>query len=98
MSRRRRKRGRYFRGGIQARRVVMSEATAVVAGRTAWRGGLGTDVHAVRTGPDGRRVFQLVLAGIWLVDAMLQYQPFMFTKAFGQMLAGTAPGNPPVIA
>jgi hypothetical protein len=29
---------------------------------------------------------------------MLQYQSFMFTKAFGQMLAGTAGGNPSVVA
>jgi hypothetical protein len=43
-------------------------------------------------------VLQLILAGIWLVDALLQYQSFMFTRAFGQMLAAAAPGNPPVIA
>ena len=35
---------------------------------------------------------------IWLLDAVLQLQSFMFTKAFGQMLAATAPGNPAVIA
>ena len=35
---------------------------------------------------------------MWLLDAVLQYQSFMFTKAFGQMLAGTAAGNPAVIA
>ena len=29
---------------------------------------------------------------------MLQFQPFMFGKGFSQMLAGTAPGNPAVIA
>ena len=75
----------------------MSEV-AVAAGRTAWRGRLGTEVHAARAGLDGRRVLQLVLAGIWLVDAMLQYQSFMFTKAFGQMLAESADGNPSVIA
>jgi hypothetical protein len=75
----------------------MSEA-AVTASRTAWRGRLGTEVHAERDGLDVRRAFQLVLAGIWLVDALLQYQSFMFTKAFGQMLAGTAAGNPPAIA
>jgi hypothetical protein len=76
----------------------MSEATAVVAGRTVWRGRLGTDVHAARTGLDVRRVLQLVLAAVWLVDAMLQYQSVMFTKAFSQMLAESAAGNPSVIA
>jgi hypothetical protein len=48
--------------------------------------------------PDTRRVLQLVLAFIWLLDGVLQYQSFMFTKAFSQMLAGTASGNPAVIA
>jgi hypothetical protein len=48
--------------------------------------------------PDWRRRLQLVLAGIWLLDAVLQYQSFMFTKAFAQMLGGTAAGNPAVIA
>jgi hypothetical protein len=48
--------------------------------------------------PDWRRRLQLALAGIWLLDAVLQYQSFMFTKAFPQMLGGTAAGNPAVIA
>jgi hypothetical protein len=47
---------------------------------------------------EARRLLQLALAGIWLLDAALQFQPFMFTKAFGQMLAATASGNPGVIA
>jgi hypothetical protein len=52
----------------------------------------------VTAGRDTRRGLQLVLAGIWLLDGVLQYQPFMYTKAFAQMLAGTADGNPAVIA
>jgi hypothetical protein len=48
--------------------------------------------------PDIRRKLQLALAGIWLLDAILQFQAFMFTKGFAQMLAGTAPGNPWFIA
>jgi hypothetical protein len=71
---------------------------AVAGGRAAWRGRLGTEPRAVRQPPDTRRVLQLILAGIWLLDGVLQYQPFMFTKAFGQMLAATAPGNPGIIA
>ena len=35
---------------------------------------------------------------IWLLDGVLQYQSFMYTKGFSQMLAGTASGNPSVIA
>jgi hypothetical protein len=48
--------------------------------------------------PDAGRRLRLILAAIWLADAALQYQPFMFTKAFGRMLAESAPGNPPAIA
>jgi hypothetical protein len=48
--------------------------------------------------PDTRRMLQLCLGGLWLLDAILQYQSFMFTQSFGQMLAATAPGNPTVIA
>ena len=47
---------------------------------------------------DTRRWLQLGLAALWLVDALLQVQSFMFSKAFGQLLAATAPGNPAVIA
>jgi len=75
----------------------MSEA-AVTAGRTGWRGNAGAQVVTARPGLDPRRALQLILAGLWLLDAMLQYQAFMFTKAFGQMLAASAAGNPAVIA
>ena len=75
----------------------MSEV-AVAGGRTAWRGRLGTEVQPAGASLDIRRALQLVLGAIWLLDAVLQYQSFMYTKAFGQMLAGTASGNPPVIA
>jgi hypothetical protein len=47
---------------------------------------------------DGKRALQLALAGIWLLDAALQCQPFMFTKAFGQSLAAAAMGNISVVA
>jgi len=45
-----------------------------------------------------RRWLQLGLAAAWLLDALLQLQSFMFTKAFGQTLAATARGNPAVFA
>ncbi|HZR48159.1 MAG TPA: hypothetical protein VFB06_01445 [Streptosporangiaceae bacterium] len=48
--------------------------------------------------PDAGRRLRLALAAIWLLDAALQYQPFMFTRAFGQTLAVSAQGNPHVIA
>jgi hypothetical protein len=47
--------------------------------------------------PGRRRALQLALAGIWLLDAMLQFQAFMFTKGFGRMLGAAAAGNPGVI-
>ena len=49
--------------------------------------------------PDRRRILQLALAAVWLLDAVLQLQPFMFSRAFGPtMLGPTARGNPGVIA
>jgi hypothetical protein len=74
----------------------MTESVAT-SGGASWRNGTAVagELWAV---PDQRRRLQLVLAGIWLLDAVLQYQSFMFTKAFAQMLGGTAAGNPAVIA
>jgi hypothetical protein len=53
---------------------------------------------AASPGTDARRVLQLALAAIWLLDGLLQYQSFMYTQAFGLMIGGTAQGNPGVIA
>jgi hypothetical protein len=47
---------------------------------------------------DLRRWLQLGLAALWLFDALLQFQPFMFSAGFARMLAGAAHGNPAVIA
>jgi hypothetical protein len=76
----------------------MSEVAVASGGRMALRGRLGTESHPAVARPGTRRALQLGLAAAWLLDGVLQYQPFMFTKAFGQMLAATAPGNPSVIA
>ena len=59
---------------------------------------LGRDGATASPGTDARRVLQLLLAATWLMDGMLQYQSFMYTEAFGQMLGGTAAGNPGIIA
>jgi hypothetical protein len=61
-------------------------------------GGIGVAREESWAAPDTRRWLQLGLAFIWLLDAVLQFQSFMFSKGFSQMLAGTAPGNPAVIA
>ena len=48
--------------------------------------------------PDARRWLQLGLAVIWVIDGVLQFQSFMFSRSFAQMLASTGPGNPGWIA
>jgi hypothetical protein len=67
----------------------------------------GTDAAKDRRSPtaaalqplDARRTLQLCLAGLWLLDGVLQLQPFMFTAGFGrQVLAAAAAGNPAVVA
>jgi hypothetical protein len=79
--------------------ALMSEiAVAAADGRAALRGRLGTEAQSVAVRPDTRRALQLCLAAVWLLDGVLQYQPFMYTKAFGQMLAAGAAGNPAIIA
>src|SRR6202012_2219399 len=56
----------------------------------AWR-----DWAADRQSAGLRRGLQVTLGVIWLLDAALQYQPAMFTKAFpAQMLAPSAAGEP----
>jgi hypothetical protein len=72
--------------------------TAVAGGEAARQGTVSVVAANSWHPPDARRVLQLSLAAIWLLDAVLQYQSFMFTKGFGEMLAGTAPGNPGVVA
>lgn len=71
---------------------------AVANGRTALRGRLGTEPETARPPIDARRALQLLLAACWLLDGVLQYQGFMFTKGFNQSLAETAAGNPAVVA
>ncbi len=63
---------------------------------------LETQSRRVVTNPvaeprDLQRTFQLVLATVWLLDAVLQLQPFMFTRGssgFSGMLNNLAAGNP----
>jgi len=52
--------------------------------------------HERASALDPRRKLQLALGVIWLLDAMLQFQPFMFGRGFVQMLAGGAHGNPAI--
>jgi hypothetical protein len=46
-----------------------------------------------------RRSLQVALGGLWLIDAALQFQPHMFTRAFvSGTIAPAAQGNPAIIA
>ena len=75
--------------------------TAVEAGRLPAGFGAGrlTNRATAVGGADVRRVLQLVLACAWLLDGILQYQRFMFTKGFGAtVLAPAAQGNPGWVA
>jgi hypothetical protein len=61
----------------------------------------GSPDALMRPPRDLQRTFQLALATIWLLDAVLQLQPFMFTpgsNGFSAMLHGQATGNPSWIA
>jgi hypothetical protein len=71
---------------------------AAQARPASWLRGRGLASEEHWAVPDARRKLQLALAGIWLLDAILQFQAFMFSKGFAQMLAATAPGNPRFIA
>ena len=66
--------------------------------RPAWRSTAGAEAETRRAAPDVRRLLQLGLAGLWLLDGVLQYQAFMFSKGFSGMLADSASGNPGVVA
>lgn len=67
-------------------------------GTGGWLRGISVTRGEPWAPPDIRRRLLLVLAGIWLLDGILQFQEFMFSRGFSQMLGGTASGNPGFIA
>jgi hypothetical protein len=72
---------------------------SMVTGVAAWPASRGASgVARTWAPPSFRRWLQLGLAAIWLLDAVLQLQSYMFGRGFSQMLAGTAAGNPWLIA
>ena len=77
----------------------MAEMSDTVAGRSraAARDRLDA-AGASAAGLDVRRALQLGLAAIWLLDGVLQFQSFMFTKAFGQMIGATSSGSPVIVS
>ena len=85
--------------------IMTNRAPAVAIGRAAQgaprhgrRARAGSPAREHRAGPDVRRRLQLILAGAWLLDGILQCQPVMFSRAFAQQLAATAAGNPAAVA
>ncbi len=77
----------------------MAIATSVATGRTT--GPAEADVPTRWRHPDGRRIAQLALGVVWLLDGVLQLQPIFFTSGpngFSGMLAGMAPGTPGFVA
>jgi hypothetical protein len=61
----------------------------------------GPPLQRTRQARDLQRTGLLVLATLWLLDAILQLQPFMFTRGpdgFSGMLRASASGNPTWIA
>jgi hypothetical protein len=76
----------------------MSE-NSVAARAAAWPAGRdASGVAWTWAAPSFRRWLQLGLAAIWLLDAVLQLQSFMFGKGFSQLLAASASGNPWFVA
>ena len=75
----------------------MSEV-AVARRHETWPGDPDGGAAGAWQAPDARRLLQLALGALWLLDAALQAQAFMFTRAFSRMLATSAPGNPALLA
>lgn len=75
----------------------MSEAAVTQRGTRA-PGDYRAIAPAGWTAADARRWLQLALGALWLLDAILQFQTVMFTRAFGQMLAEAAHGNPALVS
>ncbi len=74
-----------------ARRRVPAMLADRVRGLAAW--------SADRESAGPRRQLQIALGLVWLLDAVLQYQPYMFTRAFAtQVISASAAGSPHLVA
>lgn len=77
---------------------IASGAERGVALRRTGAAGAAVARRAVFALP-ARRLLQLVLGMIWLLDAALQYQPYMFSRSFvTQIIEPAAAGNPGAVA
>jgi len=79
-------------GACPVARIAAGHAVVVPAAVTSARG-------RPDSLPRSRvRTLQLALSCLWLLDAVLQFQAFMFGHGFAGMLGQSAQGNPAVIA
>ena len=78
----------------------MSSGAADLRVRTETGSARGSTMYALRAyfASDSRRTVQTVLGLIWLLDGGLQFQSFMYSKGFIQMLTGLTPGQPGWVA
>ncbi|HEY3952488.1 MAG TPA: hypothetical protein VGM53_03875 [Streptosporangiaceae bacterium] len=85
--------GRLLAGWAAAGRALAGEGRL---GRL-WTAVLSRAGDLTSAGP--RRRLQIALGLVWLADAALQFQPYMFTRPFAsQMLTPAAAGNPAFLA
>jgi len=85
--------------GFRSRRAPLRRFQDHVALRVC-RAFRASAFRVLREGPvPGRRGLQVCLGLVWLLDAGLQFQPFMFGPSFvTQVIQPAAAGNPAVIA
>jgi hypothetical protein len=78
----------------------MSSRAADLRVRTETGSARGSTMSALRAhfASDSRRTVQTVLGLIWLLDGGLQFQSFMYSKGFIQMLTAMTPGQPGWVA
>ena len=80
-----------------SRPVVVPGAGTARPATVAWRRVVAR--AADRQSRGARRWIQVALGVIWLLDAALQYQPYMFTRAFpAQIIEPAAAGSPGFVA
>jgi hypothetical protein len=91
-------RRREARAGAAAMPAAPAVTMAIGSRWTRLRSAVRTQCAAEQAMP-GRRGLQLCLGSVWLLDAALQYQPFMFGPRFvTQAIEPTATGNPAFVA
>jgi hypothetical protein len=82
---------------LAAGRIVAGQNPAAAAAPAGWRRVAAW--AADRKSRGARRWIQIALGVIWLLDAALQYQPYMFSRAFPtQIIEPAGAGSPGFVA